>query len=645
MLQFFRNFFKSKIGVVVTLGFLALIALAFASSDVANTSVFGGVSGGDRVAVVGGQRINSADLKENLTAALERERQQQPTLTMQTFLSAGGLEATLKQLLQRTALAVFGEKHGMRAGDRLVDSQIVQIPAFQGAGGTFDENAFRAAIAQQGLSESMVRHDLGMGLLARQLITPITFSPVMPHSAVQQYASLLRERRHGTVALIPSAAFAPQGDPTDAQLQTFYGENRNNFVRPERRVIRYATFGEEALGARPAPTEAQIAARFKRDQAKFAPTERRTFTQVIVPTQAAANALVAEVQGGKPLDAAARAKGLATASIGPSTRAEFAASASPAVAQSAFATERGALAAPARGGLGWYVLRVDQIDHVAGRTLEQARAEITAELAEEQRRAAFLEKTASIEEELEGGRSLGEVAQELNLTLSTTPPATADGRLYGKPTETLPQALAPVLKVAFDMEEGQPQLAEIAPGQTFLIYEVSEITPSATAPLAEIKSDVIALWRRDEGSKAAKAASERVLQRLAQGTDLAAAVAAEKRAIPAPQPLNIDRQEMARIGNVPSSLALFFSMAAGTVKKLEAPQNEGWFIVKLDKIEAGAVPANDPILVQTLNQLGRITAEEYVEQFVNAAQDDVGVERNQTAIDAVVASLTGTQVD
>src|SRR5690606_26090906 len=45
MLQSFRNFFRSKIGIVVTLAFLALIAIAFASSDVANTGTFGGIAG------------------------------------------------------------------------------------------------------------------------------------------------------------------------------------------------------------------------------------------------------------------------------------------------------------------------------------------------------------------------------------------------------------------------------------------------------------------------------------------------------------------------------------------------------------------------------------------------------------------------
>ena len=78
MLQLFRNFFKSKLGVGVTLAFLALIALAFASSDVANTGMFGGVSGGDRVAVVGDERIDAAELSTSATNALDQVRQTEP---------------------------------------------------------------------------------------------------------------------------------------------------------------------------------------------------------------------------------------------------------------------------------------------------------------------------------------------------------------------------------------------------------------------------------------------------------------------------------------------------------------------------------------------------------------------------------------
>ena len=645
MLQFFRNFFKSKLGVGFTLVFLVVIAIAFASSDVANNGTFGGVSGGDRVAVVGSERIDASELTASAGNMLDQLRQQNPTLTMQVLVAQGGFDRALDQLLQRTAVAEFARTFGMRAGKRLVDSELRQMPAFRGADGNFDENAFRAALAQRRLTEALVREDLESGLLARQLLTPLAFSPMVPQSFARQYASLLRERREGAVAMLPSSAFAPTGNPTDAQLQAFYREASSRFVRPERRVIRFASFGDEALGALPAPTAAQIQQRYQRDRANYAAVERRGFTQLVVPTQAAAQAIVAEVRGGKALDVAAREKGLATASIPAATQVELTANASAAVAQAAFAAQSGAIATPARGGLGWYVLRVDTIDKRPARTLEQARGEIAAALAAEQRRAALDDLTADIEERFDNGESLADVARELKLELTSTAPATADGRVYGKQGETVPQLLGPVLQVAFDMEEEEPQLAVVVPGQTFVIFDVPDVTPSATAPLAEIRNDVVALWRLDEGAKAAKAAAGRIEARVKQGTALAAAVAAETRPLPAPQTIDLTREQLARQGRVPPSLALFFSMAAGTVKKLEAADDAGWYIVQLASIKAGQIAANDQLVLATAQQLGRVSGEEYVGQFVNAIQTEVGIERNETAIKAVRAQLTGTQAE
>ena len=640
MIHWFRSFFKSKVGIGLTLAFLALIALAFASSDVANNSVFGGVSGGDRVAVVGDERIDSADLSVSLTQALDEARQTDPTITMQSLIARGGLDDVLEQLIQRTAIAEFARRHGMRAGNTMVDRQILQTFPFRDPTGGFDEVQFRAALNQQGLSEARVRKDFEMRLLARQLMTPITFSPVMPVSFGQRYASLLRERREGSIAFLPSTAFAPTRGPSDAQLQAFYRANSDDYIRPERRVIRYATFGDEALGDLPAPTAAQISQRYQRDRAQYAASENRSFTQLVVPTQDAAGAIVAEVRGGKSLDMAAREKGLATAQVGPVTRAQFASTASAAVAQAAFAAEQGALAQPARGGLGWYVLRVDAVERKPARTLAQVREEIAAALATEQRRAALADLSARIEEEFDEGRSLAEVAQELKLDISSTRPATADGRIYGTAEETVPALLARVLPVAFEMEEQRAQIAVLGE-DSFVVFDVGAITPSATAPLAQIRDTVIEAWRRDEGAKAARVAADRIMAKVARGTRLAAAVAAESRPLPPARNLDLNREQLAAMGGVPSELALFFSMAEGTVKKLEGPADAGWYVVRVDEIDAPQVARNDPLVLGTLRQLGQVTSNEYLEQFVNAAKREVGVERNQAAIDAVAAQVTG----
>ena len=71
--------------------------------------------------------------------------------------------------------------------------------------------------------------------------------PQLPEKIARQYAALVLEKRKGEIALIPSAVFAPTGNPTDAQLTAWYNDNRTQFIRPERRTLRFAVFGEGLL--------------------------------------------------------------------------------------------------------------------------------------------------------------------------------------------------------------------------------------------------------------------------------------------------------------------------------------------------------------------------------------------------------------
>ncbi len=641
MLHLFRKIFQSKFGILLTLGFLALIALAFASSDiVSNNPTFGGVAGGDQVAVAGKTKISAADFRQAMNSELDRRRQQQPTLTMQALVANGATKRVADQLVQRAALVEWGRKYGLRAGKRLVDSELVKIPAFFGANGQFDQNAFNAILAREGLTEAAVRQDIASGLVGQQVLVPASHGAVVPQALARQYAKLLRERRKGDIAELPSALFAPKGAPSDAQLSAYYKDHGNDYLRPERRVIRYATFGEDVLGDVPAPTPAQVKARYEQDKAQYAAKEERTFTQMVVPTEAAAKAIVDELNGGKSLAASAREKGLSTTTVGPVGKTAFATQSSQAVADAAFAAAEGSLAKPARGNLGWYVLKVDKVARQPGRSLDDVRGEIAKTLAEEQRRQAFVDMASRIEDEFDEGSSIDDVAKELKIELKDTPPLTADGRVYGK-ADTAPPELASALKTAFEMQEGEPQIAEVEPGKTFLVFGVSDITPSAVAPLAEIRDDVVADWRRSEGAKAAKAAADRIMKAVDGGKSLAEAVAAEKVALPRPQQVAMGREELARAGQVPPVLALLFSMAQGTTKRLEAPRNQGWFVAHLETITLPDVKGDDPIIAQTRQQLASVFGDEYAEQFVHAAMADVGTETNQAAIDAVVRQLTG----
>ncbi|OYZ24574.1 MAG: hypothetical protein B7Y31_14170, partial [Novosphingobium sp. 16-62-11] len=158
MLGFFRSFLKSRFGVAFALVFLGLIALAFASADVTGSG-FGGVAGGDRAAKVGSSRLGTAELGKALTGSFEQERQRQPGLTMAQFLSAGGMDTVLNGLTDRLALAEWGERHGMTVSNRLIDSEIVKVQAFQGVDGKFSQSTYEQLLKQRGLTDKEVRKD------------------------------------------------------------------------------------------------------------------------------------------------------------------------------------------------------------------------------------------------------------------------------------------------------------------------------------------------------------------------------------------------------------------------------------------------------------------------------------------------------
>jgi len=646
MLESLRKMLRSKIGAAIAIAVLILIALAFASGDVATTGGFGGIAGGDRVATVGGDRIDTSSLSQAASSALERVKQDDPRMTMKMFLASDGLNRVLTDMIDRTAVAVFGKQHGLVASDRLIDSEITQIPAFKGADGKFSQDIFRQAIRQQGISEKLVRDDLAQGLVSKQVLLPAGFGSVVPRELAKRYAALLRDRRSGAMAVLPAVLFAPERPPTDAELSAYYKANENNFIRPERRVIRYASFGEEALKEVPAPTEAEIAFRYKQDKAQYSGSENRSVTQLIVPTEAAAQAIIAEVNGGKSLEAAAREKGLATAKLDSLEHDALTKQFSQAVADAAYAAGKGKLAAPARSGLGWHVMRVDEVTSRPARTLDQVRGEIAGQIAADKKRTALSEMLSKIEDQFDEGGSLAEAAKQLGVTIEKTQPLTADGKVYEKAGETAPQVLTRAIETAFSMDLEQPQLAEVEPGRTFLIFDVTDIEPSAAAPLKEIRNDVVAAYTMDKGFSAARKAAEKVQAQVRKGTELGKALASLGKRLPPVQNIDMTREEMARMQmqakqQVPPPLALFFSMAEGTVKLLAAPQDTGWFVVHLKDIVPGEVKDDDPILATAERELGGVVGNEYIASMRKAIRSEVGVTRNESAIKAVATQLVG----
>lgn len=643
MISLFRNFFQSKIGLPIFIGFLILVGFAFAMADVSGSATFGGLSGEDDVVVIGDESVSANELTSAVNNGLDRARQQNPTLTMPQFIEQGGFDAEVDLLIDRYAVGEFGQRYGLRAGNNLVNSEILQISAFRNLTGEFDQQAYQAALRRQGLTDAILRRDISDGLLNQLILRPALAAPQLPRAAARQYAALLLERRLGNIALIPSRDYAPDGDPTDEQLSAYYSENRADFVVPERRTIRYVAFGAEDVNADITPTQAQIAARYEADSETYQAQERRAISSFVVPTEQAARALVERVRSGVSLEAAAAQAGFNVSNSPLQDRATLASGTSFALGEAVFAGERGTVVEPAQAQLGWYVARVDEVESTPARTLAQARDEIAQLLADEARAEALLNLSERIEQQVDSGASLTDVATEFDLEVTSVRNVTADGRIYNSMGQGFNPQLRPLLSTAFQMDESEPQLAEMVPGTVYMIFDVAEIVESAAPPLAEVRDEAIEGWRRSEGSKAAKQAAERIIAKTREGTALPDALRAENPALNQLERIDVERRALYADPQrrVPTALVLMFSMATGSTKLLEEGGKLGWFIVDLDEIVIPDIEDDNPVLDDTQTQLATALSLEYNLQLFKAIRAVVGVERNEDAIDALRRTLAG----
>lgn len=643
MITAIRRMFSSTLGKFIALAFIALIGVLFALSDVTGNATFGGI-GGANVAKVGNTDIGVGELRDRVQAVYNQARQQQPGLTMAAFVESGGLDGVLDELIEGAAFEQLAGDLGFGVSKRLVDGRIADLPVFAGVSGTFDQTMFERFLQQNGMTEAQLRRDIRQQLLAEQIAAPIASMPALSPGIAQPYAALLMERRRGDATFIPASSFAPANDPGDAALQAFLKQHVARFTVPERRVLQYALF-DRAAAPVPAVTDAEIAKVYKDNAAQFAASETRRFAQVIAPDQATANTIAAKVRGGTSLAAAAQAAGLSASTTGELTQSAYAATTSAAAAKAGFAAQRGAVLGPTQTGLGWAVARVEAVTAKPARSLADATPEIREELAKNKANEAIVDYYNAIQDAVNGGASIEEIAADRKLTVTETPALLPSGRAPNQPAFALPPELAPMIVQAFQTgSEGEAALATLVENEKFAVVAVKSIVAAAPPPFAQLRPALLAEWRLAEGQKIARSKARAIVKAVEGGQSLAEAARAVGPNIGSVQTIGGLRGELGQNGQpVPPELSLLFSMARNSVKTLEMPGNSGWMVLALGEVNRPDPKSIDPRRVAAIAQpLAPAFGNELVQQLMAEAKRRAGVTINKELVEQLRKELTGT---
>ncbi len=636
MLASFRRMTKSKVGPVIAALFLLTILASFALADIQSLNLGGGNLNRGTLAKVGDVELTDSDLQTALQRRLTQLREQRPDATYADL--APEFDAIVNSLLQERTVWAYAREHGLTVSKRLVDAEIARIPGLQGLDGKFSEAAYSAFLQQQRLTDAQVRREIETLLLQRMIIAPVAANVRIPQGVARPYASMLLEQRQGDIAFIPARLFAGGAAPTDAEVQTFYNQNRNRYMVPEQRVLRIARMGPEQLG-NTTPSDQEIAAYYNANRATYAGSETRVLSRVSLPDQATAAQVAQRARAGGSFAAAAAPAGFSAAdvSLGPQTREQLTSLAGQAVASQVFGAAQGAIIGPVQSSTGWDVVRVENIERTAGRSLAEARAEIAARLGTEKRKNALADLVNRVEDQIADGSSFAEVAAANRLPVVQTPPVTAGGVAPSQPGFTLPAEYRELPKAAFDMEPGaDPEVIVLPNGAGDVLLAVDNVVPAAAAPLAQIRERVAADFVERRALDRARAAANAVLGRARGNVSLADAVRQSGvNGLPQPESVNIRRIQLGQFqGDVPAPIQMLFTLAQGRAQLTGAPQGQGFFVVKVNRIQPGDAATQPALIAQVQTDFNRASGEEVALQWLTAAQRELGVRRDEAAIAA-----------
>lgn len=641
MLTSFRRVTKSKIGTVLLALFGLAIVASFAIADVSGLSLGGGGIGSSTLVKVGSLEVTDREMDSAMQQRLNQVRQENPTADYSAL--AGDFEPLLQGLVDQRTLQAFARKHGFIVSKRLVDAEIANIPGVKGLDGRFSQQAYEAFLSRQRLTDAQVRDLIEGSIVQRLLLTPAANSPRVPIGMAKPYASMLLEQREGEVALVPISVFTAGLNPSGAQLQQFYSSNRNRYIVPEQRVIRIARIGPQQVGGA-SVSDAEIAKYYQANQGLYGAKDIRVISQALVQDRNVANQIAARAKGGKSFVEAVKPAGLSgeDISIGPQTRAQFTGLAGEKVAAAAFGASEGAVVGPIQSEFGWHVVKVDSIERQAGKTLDQARAEIAAKLTATKRTDALAALVDKVQDALDGGSNFDEAAKAAGLTVSSTPLVTADGAARGNPAFRFPAELEPALKSAFELAANDEPVIEQLGDDSFAMVAPGQIVPAAPAPLATIRDRVRADWIEKQATDRARLAATSIAAKSGGQAPLAAAVKQANAALPPVQRVAARRIDLSKMGDqVPEALRMIFAQGQGKSRVGSDREGRGFFVVKVSKIVPGNA-LNQPRLIAEVQQgFQEPLAQEYAEQFLAAARKALNVRRNEQLIAATKKRLLG----
>lgn len=599
-----------------------ILALSFVGLGGYGVTSFSGSN--TAIGSVGEQEIEGQDYYNAVRQEIAAfSRQVGQPVSFQQAQQIGLDQRALQGLVARTTLDAEAARIGLSVGDETVAHAIMQIPAFQGAGGTFDRQAYAQTLQQNSLTEPDFERNIRRDEARTVLQGAVVGGFEAPAAATDALAAWVGERRSfSMLALSQLDLAAPPPARTEDELKAFHEANIAQFTRPEAKRITYVALLPETLSPDMPVDDATLRAMYDERIDEFVIPERRLVERLVFPTEAEAEAAKAKLDAGTPFETlvAERKLTLDDIDMGDVAREDL----GPA-ADAVFALTEPGIIGPVQSDLGPALFRMNGILAAEETTFDEAKPTLAAEMQTDAARRAIADKVEAIDDELAGGVTLEDLAKEQGMTLATVDYAAGtatDDRLAAYPE--FRQAADAVAAGDF------PEAVTLADGGLFAL-RLDEVIPAAPIPFEEAREQVVEAADAAALAEALAARAEEIRAAVAGGQDLAAFGIVDVRA-------GIAR-EGAIEGAPPSLVADVFAMTEGEARVVTGPGFAG--VVRLDAIlRPDPESADAKALREGIGaQFEQAIAQDALTAYIQSLQGQMGLQLNQAAINSINSQI------
>ncbi|MDB0015641.1 SurA N-terminal domain-containing protein [Amylibacter sp.] len=620
MLSSMRISKKNQPFVYGLLGLLALGLVGVASGGVDGSRI-------SSIGKVGEEPIPVTSYAQSLRNTVQSISRQIGRQITSQEVSAYGLQAeALENVVSSAALSNEANRLTISVGDDLVAEEIVATPTFTSVDGKFNKEAYEFALENSGLNtkeyELQTRKAIARSLIEGAVATG-TKSPSSHAMTLIKYAR--EERSFDWTSINKTFLSKLANDPTSEELIKFYDNNHALYTTPLTREITYVLLSPDMLSKKIEIPKNSIKEEYDSQPDRFNKPARRIVDRIIFDTLETAKKVKNQIaQEEITFNEVAEKRGLTQTDIDLGDIEEGQLDAD--INKLLFNAENVGIYGPIETSLGQALFRINAIIEPQNTSLEDAKAELTAEYVSIESRKLINEMISDIDDLLAQGLTIEEIAKDTDMEV---------GKIsYNDNYEEGIAAYDGFRAEASNSKIGDfPELKELSDGGIFAL-RLDKIIEPTLSPFEKVKNQVIDNWSDAENKKSLLKLGDELVIKLDNGNTF------ESLSLPLNSVNSVKRNKF--IDNIPGTLLeQLFLNEVGKTSKID--NGDTVILARLNSITQFDAKSdeNKELLSQVGFQLSNQVTGDLLRLFASALKDRDGVTLNQNAVNQINTQILG----